>query len=192
MLQTENQFYKLILMFILVLLIPAAIADVQVIIGAQSTVLMIIEAVVMIVSLISAFVYILKGYSKNMAKVYKVFMYSFLLAEVLGLIASLTIDIATGALPIVLGAIIIIAIALLAFIKDFGKTNSFITAAILLAASFVSYFTGAGAHPGVVRGGEDIINTSIGLLQSTTVLLSFVVGFLVIAKYVDKTARGTK
>lgn len=192
MLQTENQFYKLILMFILVLLIPAAIADVQVIIGAQSTVLMIIEAVVMIVSLISAFVYILKGYSKNMAKVYKVFMYSFLLAEVLGLIASLTIDIATGALPIILGAIIIIAIALLAFIKDFGKTNSFITAAVLLAASFVSYFTGAGAHPGVVRGGEDIINTSIGLLQSTTVLLSFVVGFLVITKYVDKTARGTK
>lgn len=196
MLQTNNQFYKLILMFILVLLIPAAISNVQVLIGADSLILMRIEAVLMIASLLSAFVYILKGYSKNMAKAYKVFLYTFLAEAVLSIVSVIVTsnqlaDMDSIVLPIILSVIIALCIAILAFVKDLGKTKSFIAAGVLLATTFVSYFMGSSAHEGVVRGGE-VIYTSIGLLRSSTVLLAFTLGFLVIAKYVDKTARGTK
>ena len=142
--------------------------------------------VAMIVALIFGMFYAFSGYKKSSAKYYKAFIYLSLLAclsfaiDDLLYINNPVFSSMTGTYA---SFIRVVPIALLAFVKDFGKRNSRICAYLQFALSLFIFVRGLVLYSEVI--------TEI-IVYACYLLLSAIMVVFVEEKYKDKAARGTK
>lgn len=141
-----------------------------------------IEAIADLLALLGASIYLVLGYKKGVASVFKTSMYICALHALL--VTALAVNEEVKYIPVISCAISYGNIFLLALGKDLGKKMSYglaITVVILRTLGFVSsIFSGLG-----------LFNTYSVLVLSQLVLALFVL-IIVYAKYTDKKSRGTK
>lgn len=137
-----------------------------------------------VVAMLAALGYILLGYSKKAAGLYKLYMALYILLCVFSMVGISTVsngDVVAILLRVVIFAVLII----LAFWTNNGKTASYILAGVLVLAAvgrilnilFSTYAQNMGAY---------LLMESIAEF-----MLATTAGVMVMAKYADKTARGT-
>lgn len=150
------------------------------------TAVRIVDTIICAVGLIFGLLYCLKGYKKDVAKYYKVFMYLYAVSSLISFIVSLTlfgfnsmerINLIHG-----INIAILICACLLAFVKDFGEHNSKTTACIVLVLNAIKLFHDA------TSGALEITNYA----SVTNFVQTIIVYILVSQKYIDKTSRGAK
>ncbi len=139
-----------------------------------------------VVAMLAALGYILLGYSKKAAGLYKLYMALYILVCVLKMVGIAKYgngEVVDLLLRIVIFAILII----LAFWTNNGKTASYILVGILVLAALGQILYAVfcfGAYPQA--------KVSYGLMaRIAEFMLATSAGVMVLAKYADKTARGT-
>ena len=143
--------------------------------------------VLSIVGMLAAFGYILLGYSKKAAGLYKTYIIMYILACVIsmcGITKYGNAEIADLMLKLVIFTILII----LAFRTDNGKTASYILAGVLVLAALgqILYAVfGFAAYP------QEKVSYAI-MHRIAEFMLASTAGVMVMAKYTDKAERGTK
>ncbi|MBQ0146776.1 MAG: hypothetical protein KBS51_06670 [Lachnospiraceae bacterium] len=180
----------IILSSILIVIIIAA--QVMIFLTPEADVFLKTAAAVATVALISALVYSMTGFGKRSAKFFAIYMVMCALSELVELIRLIMDAVNTISVQPVLmifTAAEIIALLILAFMKDVGKKVSFIIVTVIaifnLLAAIVAIWTTAssGALIGipveVIRCGQKILLAAVSYL-------------LVQYKYADKEARGSK
>lgn len=141
---------------------------------------------------LAALFYALKGYSKNAAKYYKLYMV-FVFLNYQMAVSSSGIRV-TGLGGGLLGAAccLLAAFALtLALSHDLGKTTSMILCWGMVAVSFGIIVVMFLEHPGVFRGGN-ITSTAAIIRACSNCFLAHIALVMTYAKYKDKEVRGTK
>lgn len=123
-----------------------------------------------------AAIYLVRDHQKNAALYYKIFLYVLAIATALSAIFT---PFADGGVLLWLTAL---AAALLASVKNYGKTASFVTAALLIALRIALLVIGI-----VSDGGALVIGTDV-----CQILLALTVLVMVGEKYIDKAERGSK
>ena len=129
-----------------------------------------------------AFFYAVYGYKKNVARYYKEFLIvlgaSRLVMVIVGIIEAKALGIGVG-VSTVLFAVSFVLAAILAFVKDLGKTKSLCAVLAMLVLDVVN---------------EVILLVKFGDVFSAVIVLavSFVAVEFVFAKYADKAERGSK
>ena len=141
-------------------------------------------------ALVLALFYLFKGYKKAAAKYYHWFLVSFTIAVVFNLgfdIIAATLNGVTAILGLgIYGMLCILAVA-----KDLGKKNSMILGVLILAESIILLVVTLVYTPGIIRGGDALTTQGIiraGVQQCMAIILNV----MIIAKYKDKAARGSK
>lgn len=139
-----------------------------------------------IAALVSCFIYLFKGYKKNAAIYYKIFMWLLLASEIIeyALIFSKGIDFSVFSSFV--KVLTLVAFVLLAGAKDYGKVKSNIISIALVALTLytVILLIPSLKHLGVFN--PYMIDAFGQLILASSAAL------MVCGKYVDKTARGTK
>lgn len=141
----------------------------------------------------AAAIYALKGYRKDSAKYYKLFM---ILLFVFFQLKNCEVGI-IGENPAETGSMIgwvslCAALALvLALSSDLGKKKSMMLCWIMLTVTVAMLVMGMILRPGVVLGGS-FMGTAIAIHTASTCFLAQAALVMTVAKYQDKTARGTK
>ena len=151
-----------------------------------TTFLSLLANILNIMALASGLIYIAKGYKKNAAADYKIFMWLLVAAEVVDNTYIITLG-GYSVINTVLALLTVVLFTLLAGANDYGKKNtSFIIVALLAVRviNFILLFT---------------LETNLGNLQTPVVIdnigqiiLADTAGFMVLGKYADKEERGTK
>lgn len=137
-----------------------------------------IIAVAGAIALIAGIVYMLCRYQKKGAIAYKVFMYACVVMNAIMVLGVSTIG-TQDLLLSICNVLVLILSSMLASAKDYGKIRSFIVAGLLLIVALVIF----------------VKSISLGLLNLFIIALLILVletGIMVIGKYQDKAARGTK
>ena len=138
-----------------------------------------------ILAILAGFVYVLGGYKKNDALFYKLFMSLVCLTSVFTLVKDLMGTQAndyTSPVSGILRTVICVNLVVLAFAKDLGKQTSIGLAAAVFGVSIINT-----VRLIVIYGRFSIIASAAVALS-----LALLVLLLVVGKYMDKTARGTK
>lgn len=144
-------------------------------------------SVVVFCSLSFGVVYFLDGYKKASATYYRGFMGLYALSTLCALGASIISLVKTGVFfPIIPLSVILVGAILLSFVKDLGKRNSFLIIGVCLVAVLVSLVVGL-----ITSLGSDTFISDL-VFHVLNLILSLTAGTFVAAKYLDKTARGTK
>jgi len=164
-------------------LILAVITVIQYISGIKSedsdiAVVAIIGNIAMLVGYIAALIYMVCKYTKQVAYLYKVFMYSFVVRVILSALISMKYGSGT-----LWGSLLILAIVLLsmglATAKDLGKNKTFIIAGMLLSMHILELIK-------VISLG------AMSIMMIPNLLFTIEACIMVLAKYSDKDARGAK
>lgn len=137
--------------------------------------------------------YALKGYRKDAARYYKFFMiilfvfFQFRNCEIT-LRGQNPIDsgVSVGWVSLCAALALVLGLA-----SDLGKKKSLTLAWIMVAVTIMVLFIEVPRNPGVIRGG-DYIGTVITFRASSDCFLSQAALAMTVAKYQNKTARGTK
>lgn len=131
-----------------------------------------------IFALIFGFVYFLKGYGKQAAVFYMVFMAIFAVVSLLTVIAA-----SKKGLPlsVIMEIIVFAVIVVLAVRENTGKKVSLILTTVMMAAQVVHLINTVMNHTSVASVYMAIV---LAILAATA-------GLMVLAKYRDKDARGT-
>ena len=180
MLRTDKPIYKVILIFNLVLIAAALVFSVLGIFNQDVTVLRVLCCVLSIATLIVGAFYIIKGYTKNASKYYKLFAIFFGANQILQ-ISTRSVENANTFL-VVSSVIALCIIFVTVLILDLGKSKSFILCGVLVALMlFNLIFTIASGYsiPPILH---KVVDLDIACLY----------GIFTYAKYLDKTERGTK
>lgn len=151
-----------------------------------SPVILKVESIIGAIGLIFGFIYAYKGYKKEGAKYYKLFMYTYFINSIFPVVLTI-VDSGLNKsliLPIVLRIIILVCICLLVFVKNFGKTKSFIAIGIVLLINVVRFVS--------VFFAPNAINAPLITTSLENLLLAIIAFIFVVCKYADKEARGTK
>ena len=165
-------------------------------VGAQTEDAMLywLAKIVNALTLILALVYLIKGYKKEDAKLYK----AFLIVYGIGiLISSASMVVLVNFIPVITRvlvpnyAIMYGTVMVLACAENLGEKKSmmfawvnFALVAILLVALLITL-------PGTARGGT-LINSAVDIHIAKYFILSLVLVVTTRSKYVDKETRGTK
>ena len=179
MLKSKNPYYKALLIFNLVLLIPCAVINILCIVKDGALYRM--DSIFAIIALIVAFYYVLKGYTKNQAWAYTCFAFCFIVVNIVDIAV-----IASGepeALSVMLYSASIALITAAAFVNDLGKTKSAVICGMMAVLYIVALVQALTATPTATA---DLIRAVSNLL------LSAVLGLITTGKYIDKDRRGTK
>jgi len=140
----------------------------------------------LVIALLAAMIYLGLGYSKNAAAFYKCFMFCFMVSEGLLIVAASMISAIPGWISLLL-VIGLTFCVMLTTCKDLGKRNTVIavTGLTLCKAILLIYNL-----PGLEAMGA----ARIGILANLVarLLLAVTAGVMVLAKYRDKAARGSK
>ena len=180
MLRTDKPIYKAILVFNLLLIVAAVVLSVIGMSGEGATITRILSAVIKMLGLLFAGFYIILGYRKDAAKYYKIFGLLYMLSIVAGIISCLSNTFSIT--MIICEVLIIVDVFALIFVKDLGKTKSFVICAILVSLQIVlTALAYSESDPSIVK-----INTFIGID------FACLFGIMTYAKYLDKAERGTK
>ena len=147
-----------------------------------------------IIAIVFGLYYFFKGYKKNAAVYYKLFMAFFLLEFVLSVLAGMTSSrVQYEYLPAIADLTTLVSISLLYFGRDLGKTRSSVLAIIIVICRIVMLvltFTASAQDMNDLFARSGVIIYVIRLL--TDVLLAGSAGLMVYGKYVDKESRGAK
>ena len=186
---TDNKTTRVGCIILIVLIIAAQVA---VFLTPETNTLMKTGTAVSTIALLAAMIYALKGFGKNAATFFMIYMLLYSLSEIADLIALIMKAVNLSAIQpfmILITAFTIIALIILAMMKDLGRKVSFalVTAVMLLNLIAVIISITAEATQGAVIG----LPVSI-IRGGQRLLLSVVAYMLVNAKYEDKEARGTK
>lgn len=141
--------------------------------------LAIVDSIVCIAALIFGLFYSLKGYKKDAAAYYKLFMYLLLVSSLMSLS---TIVVKFNVLMLICDAIILICVVALAVANNLGESKSNNCALIILICDLIKFFY-------VVAKIKDM-PTIAG--EFANLVLACVLCVFVSAKYTDKATRGTK
>lgn len=145
-------------------------------------------------TLVLALIYLLKGYKKEDAKLYK----AFLIVYGIGiLISSATIAPLFEVRPVITRvlipnyAIMYGTVMVLAFADNLGEKKSMLLAWVNFALVAVLLIALLLTHPGTLRGGS-IMDNAIIIHIAKFFILSLTLVITTRSKYVDKETRGTK
>ena len=145
-----------------------------------------VESVIGVIGLIMGFIYAFNGYKKDDAKYYKWFMYIYAVNSLVSVIVPV-LD-ANKERPLTLltifGIINLICICLLTFVKDFGKTKSFVSIGIVLLINVVRFIS--------ILFAANESNTSIITASLENLVLAIIAFMFVVCKFADKASRGAK
>ena len=189
MLKTNNPVYKIILIFSLVLIAAGIAVSVYSVFAPDATTWIRISGGFTFVTLLFAVHYIVKGYSKDAAKYYKVYTAAFALCQIISIIGISTS--AENAIAVLYPAIIFGFLILLMVTKDLGKKNSAIICGMIIFFSALALATGIYGCPGITLGGT-MYGTLVLGRNAIQMLLGCLLGVMTFAKYSDKAERGTK
>ena len=177
MLKTKNSGYKAIVIITLILLIAALVITALVAVKEDhlpSQIACLLE----FAALIYAAYYILSGYSKNAAKYYKT--YGFMIAGAFVFALAAITQATNDYFATLVVAIQLTIVLILTMIKDLGKKKSMgLCYAYLLVAVIGLALSFAG---GLIAIGYAVVE----------LIFAIVMTVMTVAKYIDKTARGTK
>ena len=143
-----------------------------------------ITALLTVLALLAALIYILRGAKKNAAGFFKLFMSFYALAEFFSIISSSSLAVDQPA-AVAVNAAIFALLILLAAGTDLGKAKSFLICGGIFVLSLVSV---VGA---IILFGGTPLGIVLTLRAGAHMLLAVLTGIMVIAKYIDKTRRGT-
>ena len=138
-----------------------------------------LSSLVRILAMITGIIYLVSGYKKSSAKYYKIFFCLMMLALVFRLLVFITNKEST---VMMLGAIVTISLACILMLgKDLGRNVSFILLAILLVIEILLLLP------------VGITGVSLGQLggELSMFMLYGTAGFMITAKYIDKSLRGS-
>jgi len=138
-----------------------------------------------VVALLAVFAYVLLGYTKKAAGLYKIFMVLFLLSSILALVESARYDV-FSLLPLLLGVVVSAILVVLTFWANVGKKGSFILSALLLVCEIVLVLWSMLVLPNIMPA----IQQSIFFNSLAALVMALTAGVMVLAKYADKAARG--
>lgn len=148
----------------------------------------IVDALVCAIGLLSGLIYSLNGYKKDAAKYYKVFMLLYAVDSLISFVAILSlygISFSSANQINLIHAIhlvILVCTCLLAFAKDFGKSNSKTAAWVILI------LTGIKLINDITTGA--IVSVDFA---SLAIFIQAIIAFVLVShKYADKEARGAK
>ena len=189
MLKTNQLLYKAVLIFNLLCIAAGVIFAARTAVSPEADIYLQISSLCAMPAMLYAAYYLLAGFGKNAAKYYKLFAALFLFFEAVVLIALFLSR--AAALPLLLTACVLVLLAVLLFVKNLGKTVSLTLCALIFVLCVIRLITGIAAHPGPALGG-DAYGTLLMGRSAIGVILALLLGVLNYAKYVDKTARGTK
>ena len=180
MLRTDKPIYKAILVFNLLLIAAAVALGIINLSGDGATLTRTLAIIARLLALLFAGFYIISGYVKDSAKYYKLFGIFYMFSMIIEMIACLTNTAFT--MDIISIVLDIVCIFALVFVKDLGKTKSFVICGILVILQIICtilvYLEG---DPTIVK-----IDTFMGID------LACLFGIMTYAKYLDKDERGTK
>ena len=141
-----------------------------------------VESIIGTIGLVFGLIYAFNEYKKDAAKYYKLFMYTYVINSIIYVIRTI---VTSQIWQFVLGAIVLICMCLLAFVKDFGKTKSFTAIGIVLLTNVIRFVAAFFA--------TNVVNvTSLVSFSSVNLTLAIIAFIFVVCKYADKESRGTK
>ncbi|MDO4939060.1 MAG: hypothetical protein Q4E54_03765 [Lachnospiraceae bacterium] len=178
--------------FSIILIILITAAQIVVFLTPEADIYMKAAAAVATVALICAFIYALTGFGKKGAAFYGTYLLLYALAEIAELVNLLmsSVDTISGQpLMILFTSATIIALFVLALMKDVGKKISFIIVTVIVIGNIISAFVAIITS----ASGGAIVGVPVTVIRAgQRILLAAVAYLLVQAKYADKDARGTK
>jgi len=142
-----------------------------------------------VLALLAALIYFLKGAKKNAAGYFKLFMAFYGLAEFSSIISSSGLALDQPAAVAINAAIFALLILLVAG-TDMGKAKSILICAGILILALASLVGAVILFPGISRGGTPL-GTLYTLRAAANLILCVLTFVMVLAKYADKTRRGT-
>ena len=177
--EKKSSFQVAVMAFELVMIFVAVVGNIYLVLlnGIEPSVRFC--AGVTIVALLSAFIYLFNGATKDEATYYKIFMAFFALSE-LGIVALAS---SAGMLDSVINAVCYGLVIIMAVKRDLGKKISLILCAAIVAIRI--YGVVEMFLPGSHLGALNIIHAIAELV------LAVVFAACVIGKYRDKARRGT-
>ena len=150
-----------------------------------ASVLKMVDTGLWMVALLFGLIYTLKGYKKSAANFYTVFyafsMISVIVDILMSLFSAADAGFAEKYLLPVLSLVFLICLALLGFVKDFGKEKSTTTAYVALAVSGVSMIASC------IIGRSELFISAFARL-----VIAFTICIFVFCKYTDKAERKGK
>ena len=182
---------KSIRIMAIVLLVVIIVSQIVVFVIPQSGVYLKIATGISSLALISAMIYAIRGFGKNSAGFYSLYMllYAFSeLATLVMLIMEMADTVSGSPVMMLFTSASVIALFMLAYMKDLGKKVSFGIVVVIMVFNIISAIitiwstASAGAIVGmpvaVIRSGQRILLAAVAYL-------------LVSSKYADKEARGS-
>lgn len=177
--------------FLLIALIVCLILNVVILTWGVLPIMKLLSAET-ILALLAAIYYAISGYKKRVAPAYKIyFTVLCLLFLSSGANMGIQFDSATAGITVCLMMIVFACIFTLLVATDLGKRKSMTLCCIVSVISFALMIFVLIKAPGIVRGGT-ISNTAFLVRCLSNLVLSLIATLMTAAKYVDKTARGTK
>ena len=155
-----------------------------------ASVLNIISTVLNILPLVAGFVYLVMGYKKKAHMWYKIFMWLFMIAEIIECTSVFSMGITIPTFSVFIKILTLAVVMLLGGAKDYGKVKSNIISITLVALNIYSLIEAITALPRFAQAGlsaDAMIYDAIGQL-----ILASTAALMVCAKYFDKDERGTK
>lgn len=178
-----------ILNIILILIVISA--QVIIFVTPEADIYTKIAAALGTVALIAAFVYAITGYKKGGAGFYSTYMLLYALAE-LGTLVNLIINILgkseTIAIPMLFTGATVIALFILAYMKDVGRKASKIIVTVILIGNVIMAFVEILS----IASSGTIVGLPVAIIRSGQRIMLATIAFLLVEqKYADKAARGT-
>mgnify|MGYP003321038454 CR=1 FL=1 len=177
--------------FALILILIVIAAQVIIFITPEADIYTKIAAALGTIALIAAFVYAITGFKKGGAGFYSTYMLLYALAEI-GTIINLIMNLigkgGAFSLPLVFTAATVIALFILAYMKDVGRKASKIIVTVILIGNIIMAFASIIS---VATSGA-IVGLPVAIIRSgQSIMLATVAFLLVEQKYEDKAERGT-
>lgn len=189
MINSQNPFYKILVILNTILLIPLLALSYGNVCDSSADWYLRISSAFAMVAMIAAFYYVVMGYTKEHAWAYKAFLISYIGSALFSLYNSaqnsqnmLSVVVAS----LVFGLIIVIAVS-----KDLGKAKSFLVCGAIIVLCAVKLADTVVRHPGTWFGGT-AFGSMLLIRYISQLLMGIMLTLMTAAKYVDKRARGSK
>ena len=168
----------------ILLILAAIIVNVLTIVSGSSTVYLKISAIFAVLALGCSCFYFLKGFSKDVARYYKLFVFIYLLSQLVMVISN-GVGFG-GVVQVLLSVVIILLLFLILMNKNLGKKASLLLCLLIIILSVADLVSWIVMMRGTPEGSVIFGRSATQLLLSCLMTLS------TYAKYVDKGTRGTK
>ena len=149
----------------------------------SSTVFDKIALILKITALVSSFIYLIKGYKKEVDKCYKIFMWILGISEIIGNASILNKGIQIPFFQGFISVLMFAAFVLIIAANDYGKVKSNIISIVLVV------LTAFKALSLTVSSG---INSMLTIISICHFIFALITAIMVKVKYIDKEARGAK